>query len=115
MIQWVTKGKLKKNDCISVTLHVFADGKTNISFFGGAHKKITAHDYIMFGVDLEQSRIYFQSGTPVNGYKINLLGNVAYIRSKNQFTEKLKPAVGVYDLLFDDEQKLYYIQLENNE
>ncbi len=115
MIQWVTKQRLKKNDYISVSIHVYNNGYLDFSFFGNAHKKITAHDYLMCGVDFEQNRIYFQSGTPVNGYKIKLQGSVAHIKIKNQLSEKLKPAVGVYDLLFDDDQKLYYIQLENNE
>ena len=83
----------------------------HLTFYGDIHKKITDHDYIQIGVDLEQNRIYFQGGTSVNGYKLTSTGNVVNIRSTNYFVEKLAAYVGVYDLLFDEDQKLYYIQL----
>jgi len=111
MIQWVTKRRVRKNDCMAVAFHVYDNGKMHLTFFGDTCKKITERDYMQLGVDCEQNRIYFQGGTAVNGYKLHANGASMHLRSKNQFTENFISDIGVYDLLFDEEQKLYYIQL----
>lgn len=111
MIQWVTKRRMRKNDCIDVAIYVYETDITDIAFFGDSYKKITSHEYISYGVDFEQNRIYFQGATSINGYKIHRSGNCMHIRSKNAFSEKLKTMTGAYDLLFDEDMELYYIQL----
>lgn len=111
MIQWVTKRRVKEIDIMSVSLNVHSDGKIDIAFYADAHKKITSTEYMMFGFDFKSNRIYFRAGTSVNGYKLYYMGRYPHIRAKNDFSAKLRSVIGVYDLLYDEEQYLYYIQL----
>lgn len=112
MIQWISKKRVKNSDIMSISIHVYSDGVIDIGFHGDAHKKITVHDYVQFGLDFSRNRIYFRAATSVNGYKLHYVGKIPHIRAKNDFSAKLRSVIGVYDLLYDDEERyLYYIQL----
>lgn len=113
MINWVTKQKLVDGDAMAVTFTVRGDGAMQFYFRNNCTDKITNTKYIMFGVDIERCRVYFQSGTSVNGYKVKVSSNSgSFIRSKNLYAKKFKPSAGTYDLLFDEEEKLNYIQFD---
>lgn len=116
MINWVTKQKLIDGDAMAVTFTIHSDGSMQFYFRNNCTKKITKTNYIMFGVDTERCRIYFQSGTSVNGYKFKVYtsSGSSFIRSKNLYAKEFKPGSGTYDLLFDEEEKLNYIQFDEN-
>lgn len=113
MINWVTKQKVVDEDAMAVTFKVRGDGAMQFYFRHNCVDRITSTKHIMFGVDFERCRIYFQSGTSVNGYKFKAASNSGtFIKSKNLYAKKFKPSTGTYDLLFDEEEKLNYIQFD---
>jgi len=115
MIDWVTKQRAREEDNMLVTITIYKDHIIQVYFHKNSIKKITSGNHVLFGIDSEQHRMYFQAGTSVNGYKLQhskTANGGSYIKSKtNNYVKEIKRHVGVYDLLFDEEQKLYYIQL----
>lgn len=114
MIDWVTKQRAREDDNMLVTLTIYKDKLVQVYFHTNSVKKITSGDHVLFGIDSEQHRVYFQAGTSVNGYKLQYSRSVnggSYVKSKNKYLAEFKKYVGVYDLLYDEEQKLYYVQL----
>ena len=115
MINWVTKQKLVDGDAMAVTFKVGGDGAMQFYFRNKCVDRITSTKYIRFGVDFERCRIYFQSGTSVNGYKFKATSKSGYfIRSKNLYAKKFNPSTRTYDLLFDEEENLNYIQFDES-
>lgn len=114
MINWVTKQRIREDDGMVVSLTIYKDKIVQVYFHSNAIKKITNGEYVVFGIDPEQHRVYFQAGTSVNGYKLQHSRSVnggSYIKSKTCRVADFKDYIGVYDLLYDEDQKLYYVQL----
>jgi hypothetical protein len=109
-------------DC-SVRLNGNGDKAHSVSvvfrFYDGVEKKfINGSDYMLFTTNDEGNRVYFIGSDPINGYKIYKT-NKATDDSKSmqrKITEAQKKVwlsrVGDYNILYDKEEKLYYIDLD---
>lgn len=86
-----------------------------ITFYSDALKKISKTGYIDIAKD--NHRVYFREMPEGTGYKLNAGGRGHYatarvIHDKLPIFDK---DVGDYNLFFDDEEKLYYINMMRTE
>lgn len=124
---WVGPKKVSKARP-SVTLSInkggaFADGTKRYQivfyFYEGEHEKITCNLRMMYQRDTERDRIYFVQGSETTGYKLTPLKT----GTSCKFTGAVDPAdyeswekaKGSYNLLYDKEEKLYYIDLNRKQ
>lgn len=86
-------------------------------FYGDSHKKIVNNnDYLVFAIEESLMRIYFKESNPIEGYKVvdtnsrveSTSKTVSVTITDSDFWEN---CIGDYDLHYDREEKLYYIDL----
>ena len=126
-LNWNKYGKVstRRNtnyDC-SVRLNGNGDKAHSFSvvfrFYDGVEKKFSnGSDYVLFTTNDDGTRVYFIGSDAINGYKISK-ANKAICESKSmqrKITDEQKkvwlPRVGDYNILYDKEEKLYYIDLD---
>ncbi len=123
-IQWYGKSncsqKARKTGGMDVTVSKsICNGKPKVRFTlrNGIYDLVSETDRIQYGMSdkTDPRRIYFTTGTEKNGLKLSAThGSKAEIRyvainKENEIT-RLLPFVGDYELSYDDECKLYYIE-----
>lgn len=112
----------------SVTLRInkggaFADGTKRYQiafyFYKGEHEKITCNLRMMYQRDTERDRIYFAQGSEATGYKLTPSKTGTYCKFVGAVDpadyESWEKAKGSYNLLYDKEEKLYYIDLNRRQ
>lgn len=116
-INWIEKGNSRSTARADVSIRLNKSGHGDnqeriiARFDVETAKKLSAKSaYLMMGYDKETGRIYFKEDGPINGFKLSWT-NTGH--SKMQIScptvDALKKHVGDYQLLFDKEEKLYYI------
>jgi len=86
----------------------------NSCFRNGAGNVISETDYLQFAVP-DSKHIYFMSGDHDTGLKMSsqdsmVCDNRYVLTNKESDAEEVASFVGDYDLKYDEECKLYYIQ-----
>ena len=105
-MEWFTKSRIRSRlqDCdVSVTLN--KDGHTAITFKNGSYLKVTTTEHIIVGQ--EGTKLYFGGSDRYEGFKLT-----SFNRERTNCTfkvAKLRFEVGDYNLEFDKDQALYYI------
>lgn len=128
MIELITKGKKGRKASGSTSKEVLlsviksglsASGKqrwtVSIRFRDGSYKKASSSEYVSFGYDPEINRLYFNTASKVDGYK--LCGD----NSENKYTafaysnaNEWRQYEGEYDLVKDKQTGTYYIDLKSS-
>jgi len=123
MLNFVTKNKTRKVSTKEVAIrlnlsgaHASGEKRHNVAFrfYDGCHKKICADsEYMVYAVDELSNRIYFKEANAIEGYKVGNICNSA-MSSKTvcvavNNTDFWNNCVGDYNLLYDRNEKLYYI------
>ena len=118
-MEWITKAKSYERDVYGdVRLSISTDNSRKdkvrivFTFYKGIERKIIKNlPYIMVGVN--GSRLYFAETQKHNGFK--LVGSndrqAKYISMVNTHLKMGVKDVGFYNLNFDAEKRLYYIDL----
>ena len=126
MLNFKTKQRTRTTAAKEVTIRLNASGAlTNgerrycvaFRFYKGAEKKVCTDGlYMTYADDNENCRIYFKETDAINGWKITDTNRGSVTTSKTvtvvAYNEDLKhwgSLVGDYDLLFDQREKLYYV------
>lgn len=91
--------------------------KARFTFRNGVSNILSETDYVQYGIPNTKkwSRVYFMTGTSDNGLKMSITkssrkDNRYVTINRESDAAKLLPFVGDYELLYDDECELYYIQ-----
>lgn len=113
--------KKESFDCKFYTVKAGQDknGKQRIAYviatFNNAHTKITTTDYVGICILPDFSRIYFETETKANGFKLSRsstsLESTRFIRFSTDCAPDLMKYLGEYNLEFDEKEKLHYIKL----
>lgn len=130
MITWINKRgnrqtSLSKKD-VKVTIN--KNGKSRktgevlhavaIRFMNESFKKVTANGYVSIGFDLDLGRVYFSTAEGKTGFKLtqNSKGDkVRYLQLSAKNGIDWHGHTGEYDLTYDADNKLYYIDISKNE
>jgi flagellar hook assembly protein FlgD len=111
-LTWIGKtvGKVPSKNEVSVTLNKNGENKfmTAFRFRNNAHLRITKTGFIEYA--LTSNRIYFRESTERIGYSVTSKstdGKNVSIKT-NRLNDKF---IGDYDLLWDGEEKLNYIDV----
>lgn len=125
MLDFVKKNVTRKAALKEVTIRlnrsgVYSNGVKRYSvafrFYENSHKKICVNDeYMVYAIDESSERIYFKESNAIEGYKVcntNYRNNA--ITSKTvcvavSDTDFWNGCIGDYDLLYDRNERLYYI------
>lgn len=114
-IKWIQRNRqyYPRGFCKDVGVTVSPKDKIiRLSFRNNCEKKITKGDYAVVGY--ADSKLFFKGSDEMDGLKFtqtNKTGN-RYLRINNsEVYESLKLHSGEYELFFDKESKLYYIDL----
>ena len=114
MDELIWLGKKRNNDSkadVTITVHKpksSGSKQSAIRFRRKSHLRITKNLYFEFAIT--NNRIYFRESTPNAGYKLcdeSNEGNSLGAKITIDFT----PLVGDYELLWDDNMKLNYIDI----
>lgn len=99
-----------------------ADGRQryvlSIRFADGAYKKASGSGYVAVEIDDELGRMYFVESNRAEGFKLvktNDKTSVQYFSFTIKNREEWEGACGEYDLLFDTNERIYYIEFDKNE
>ena len=123
-IQWYGKSRFsqraRKTGNLDVTISkgmTLNKPKVRFTLRNSVYELITDTDRIQYGMpnSKRSNRIYFISGTAENGLKLSTTKNsnseTRYVAiNKENEVERLIPFIGDYELSYDDECKLYYIE-----
>lgn len=109
--------KARNNQGCDVSIRKsMCNGKTKarMTIRNGVSGVISETEYLQFSVP-DVKHIYFMSGDKDTGLKMSsqdsLVSDNRYVQiNKEEDAEEIVPFVGDYDLLFDQECSLYYIQ-----
>lgn len=87
-------------------------------FYNGSEKKFNnGSEYVLFTTNEEGDRVYFASSDSINGYKLfdtNKSAAQSKTLQRKFSSAAIKvwiPRVGDYNILYDKEEKCYYIDL----
>ena len=119
----ITKNKRGHSPSIpcDVRLSIHNGGSGNSSafvatFYNGSHKMVSTTEYIIPSLDVEVNRLYFETGNSANGFKISA-GSTKQAAPKIRFAiknvDEWKGRVGTFNLSFDTNERLYYVDLNN--
>ena len=87
----------------------------NIYFRNQCHNRIAHNlEFVVIEIDTDKNRLYFLPGTKITGYKLTRQKNnrtYCFKISKQTpgFVDIFKPFVGTFDMIFDQEEKAYFI------
>ena len=108
-LKWVTKnGVQKKAQGYDVSISITEHG-AYITFRNDCSKRITKGEHFIFAVD--GNRIYFDGAECKEGYKLTKKQSktTTYTNIQKE-CGRFKRFVGDYDLKYDNEEKLSYIE-----
>ena len=126
MLNWNTKQRSRNNAAKEVSVRLNRAGLSSsgeekqaivFRFYGDSHKKIVNNnDYMVFAIEESLMRVYFKESNPIEGYKVIATNPRAESTSKTVAVTITNPAfwedcIGDYDLHYDRDEKLYYIDL----
>lgn len=116
-MEWITKQYYRRRNCLhDVNVSVNGNNKdkhgyrTSFAFRNNCHKKVSINDYIVIG--FTGTRVYFKNAPKETGFHLfsrNKDGGTVY---RVAITGKYDGFIGDYDLLFDNENGLWYIDSE---
>ena len=104
-IQWELSGKTSKNLSDASVYLVDKGKKTDISIKNDFWKKMGFPDRVSCGVDKDAGRIYFREDK--RGFSVTKSGSK--MRVYLHMPSPHKDFIGDYEVHFDPEQKLFYI------
>lgn len=109
-IRWFKKGKCSRFCYKDVRLSVSKNSTVSyITFFNGAYERITDSDNLIFGISGD--RLYFKGGDSVTGYKsVTGAKSRRIVLFSDEFIEYAKKHKSEFDLEYDVENNLYYIE-----
>lgn len=111
-IEWINKRQKHTSVCdVSVTAHNLGKKgcRTCFTFRNDSWQIVTTNEYVNIGIDKEKpNRLYFAQGEHGIGYKLWTQGSVKS-RYLTASPELVKTFAGDYNLFFDTQNKLYYI------
>lgn len=105
-LNWVVK---QNTSNVDVNISVSQSG-TRISFRNGCFEKINKEG-IYFRYAIDGNRMYFDKANEEEGYKIRVESNSTRWVC---LTKWMKGFQGGYDLEYDEEEKLYYIEIKES-
>lgn len=121
-LDFVTKTRTRQSSTCDVAIRLNRNGldaagnrkySTVFRFSADAVKKIVTNtQYAVYAVDKQQGRVYFAESDAVNGFKLvrsNRNSEGRHIQSHADDYEFWGDHVGDYSLLFDRDEKLYYL------
>ena len=86
-----------------------------ISTFDNAHVRITTTEFVGIGIADDYSRMYFETETKANGFKLSYNQTspetTRFLKFGTECAPELAKFVGYYNLEFDEKEKLYFIRL----
>ena len=105
-MEWFTKSRQKNTnqDC-DISVSINKDGKTCITFKNSSYLKITTTGHLIVGK--ENNKLYFGGSDRYEGFKLTTF-NQAKTTCHVKITG-LDFVIGDYNLEFDKDQALYYI------
>ena len=86
-----------------------------VVFYNDNYKKISTTEYAIPSLDEELGRLYFETGNPSDGFKLSQTSESSARRISFIIKDKETWASrsGSYNLLYDTNEKLYYIDFAN--
>lgn len=86
-----------------------------VAFYNENHKKISTTDYAIPSIDEELGRLYFETGSQTDGFKLTNADKGATRRITFIIKDKetWESRTGQYNLLYDTNERLYYIDFAN--
>ena len=121
-LEFITKSRSRQNCVCDVAIRLNKNGldaagnrkySVVFRFSEGAFKKIVTNtEYAVYAVDRPQGRVYFAESDAMNGFKLvhsNKNNETRHIQNNTEDTDFWSGHVGDYSLLFDREEKLYYL------
>ena len=86
-----------------------------VVFYNDNYKKISTTEYAIPSLDEELGRLYFETGNPSDGFKLSQTNESSARRISFIIKDKETWASrsGSYNLLYDTNEKLYYIDFAN--
>ena len=119
---WIGKRSSYRSGSFDVGVAVHKNGIVNgvqkytltFTFMNGSHKKITNGDYIKYAIVEDLGRIYF-SHADNSGLKLSKNNNSVIMYSVIRDKEQYSHLIGDYNLLKDNDEHLYYIDLDRRE
>lgn len=116
-MEWITKQYYRRKNCLQdVTVTVCGNPKdkkgyrTTFAFRNNCNKKISPNDYIVFG--FTGTRVYFKNAKETEGFHLFLRTKERGTTRRVSITGNYSGFIGDYDLLFDKENGLWYIDSE---
>lgn len=115
-LNWIIKGKCNLKEDISITYVNKTDKKDvcNLTFRNLVDKKITKTQYVEIAID--ETRMYFRETNEKIGFKVTKkkdgINGYCSIRDR-QALEFAKYHGGDYDLMYDKENELFYVETDN--
>lgn len=124
MLNFITKSHTRKAATKEVVVRLnlsgaFANGEKRYNvvfrFYEDSYKKICRDtEYMVYAIDAMNSRIYFKESNAIDGYKITYTNAHSATTSKRvcvsvNNVDFWNSCVGDYNLLFDRNEGLYYI------
>lgn len=121
-LDFVTKTRTRQSVTCDVAIRLNRNGldaagnrkySTVFRFSADTVKKIVTNtQYAVYAVDKQQGRVYFAESDAVNGFKLvrsNRNSESRHIQSHAEDFEFWSDHVGDYSLLYDRDEKLYYL------
>lgn len=119
-LRFVTKQKTRENTAYEVAFRINSGGLSSsgaprysfvFRFSEDSLKKVTANsNYLVYAIDLERERVYFKEADRITGFKISQIKRGSpYIQCSADNPDAMRKYIGNYNLVFDHEEKLYYI------
>ena len=121
-LNWINKDHSRQSEKCDVALRLNRNGRTaagnikhNVVFRFSANsvKKIVTNTlYAKCAVDEQRGRVYFTESDVINGYKLicpSMNGERRHFQISSSDDDFWAERVGDYNLLFDRDEKLYYL------
>ena len=86
------------------------------TFYGNSYKKITSTEFVSPSINTELTKLYFETGNSIDGFKLSMTGSNLDNRKIRFYIDDdktWKDKQGYFNLLYDSIEKLYYINLND--
>lgn len=116
---WFGRLNTKGGSDVSITCHIMPDGIRHYAglTFRNESYELFANDAEYFVIAFDGNRMYFKGSDKHHGLLLaknsQTTDKTRYAKMQNTFAKKMLPWVGDYELEYDDEEKLYYIERED--
>ena len=120
-LKWIGRLNTKGGNDVTITCNIMSDGKRHYAGFTFRNESYDffAEDCEYFVIAFDENRIYFKGSDKRHGLLLaknaHVSATIRYAKMQNTFAKKLLPWVGDYSLEYDKEEKLYYIEREEEE